>query len=102
MVATFSSRSTSLLLNLWQDMCGSTASFVTICNLLKEQGTTDRTETSLAASAAQVYCIPLLSGIVSVLQNKYLPTGDMTAGNLRLELTLADAADVISVDAART
>ncbi len=37
-----------------------------------------------------------------MLQNKYLPTGDMTACDLRLELTLANAADVIVADAART
>jgi hypothetical protein len=40
---------------------------------------------------SRVFCIPLLSGIVGVLKNKYLPTGDMTAGDLRLELTLAEA-----------
>jgi hypothetical protein len=34
----------------------------------------------------------LLSGIVGVLQSKYLPTGDMTAGDLRLELKLAPSA----------
>ena len=44
----------------------------------------------------------MLSGIVGVLQNKYLPTGDMTAGDLRLELTLANAADGIVADVART
>ena len=49
-----------------------------------------------------MYCIPLLSGIVGVLQTKYLPTGDMNAGDLRLELTLANAADGIVSDAART
>ncbi len=39
---------------------------------------------------SRVFCILLLTGIVGVLQNKYLPTGDMTAGDLRLELTLAE------------
>jgi hypothetical protein len=37
-----------------------------------------------------------------VLQNKYLPTGDMSAGDLRLELTLANASDGVIGDAART
>jgi hypothetical protein len=44
----------------------------------------------------------LLFGFVGVLQNKYLPTTDITAGDLRLELTLANAADAIVGDAART
>ena len=38
----------------------------------------------------------MLSGIVGVLQKKYLPTGDMTAGDLRLELTLANATDGVA------
>ena len=91
-----------MLVNLWHDMTGSTASFITNGNLLEGQSTTARLGASLAAGANQVYCIPLLSGIVGVLQNKYLPTGDMTAGDLRLELTLANAADGIVADAART
>ena len=48
-----------------------------------------------------MYYIPLLSGIVGVPQNKYLPTGDMTSGDLRLELTLANTANGILADAAR-
>ncbi len=40
-----------LLANLWHDMCGSPASFVTPGNLLEGQGTTVRTRTSLAAGA---------------------------------------------------
>jgi hypothetical protein len=40
-------------------------------------------------------------GIVGVLQSKYLPTGDMTARDPRLELTLANATDeVVAVGAA--
>ena len=38
-----------------------------------------------------MFCIPLLSGIVGGLKSKYLPTGDMIVGDLRLELTLAEA-----------
>jgi hypothetical protein len=91
-----------LLVNLWHGMCSSSASFTTTGNLLEGQGAVIRTGASIAAGANHVYCIPLLSGIVSVLQSKYLPTGDMTAGNLRLELTLANAADGIVGDAART
>jgi hypothetical protein len=90
-----------MLVSLWHDMCGSLASFITTGNVLEGQGATVRTGMSLLAGASQVYCIPLLSGIVGVLQNKCLPTGDMTAGDLRLELTLANVADGIVADAAR-
>jgi hypothetical protein len=91
-----------MLVNLWHDMCGSTASFTTTGNLLEGQGTSSRMGATLAAGASMVFCIPLLSGIVGVLQNKYLPTGDMSAGDLRLELTLANASDGVIGDAART
>ncbi len=48
-------------------------------------------ETIAANGGSRVFCIPFLSGIVGVLQSKYLPTGDMIFGDLRLELTLAEA-----------
>ena len=73
-----------LLVNLWHDMCDFIASYITTGNLLEGQGTNIRTGASIAVGASQMDCIPLLSGIVGVLQNKYLPTGDMTAGDLRL------------------
>ena len=79
-------------------MCGSIASFITTGNLPEGQGTSFRTGMSLAAGASQVFCIPLLSGIVGVLHNKFLPTGDMSAG----DLWLANAADGIVGDTART
>jgi hypothetical protein len=91
-----------MLVNLWHDMCRSTSSFTTTGNLLEGQATVSRTGASLATGASHVYCIPLLSAIVGVLQNKYLPTGDMSACDLRLELTLANASDGVIGDAART
>jgi hypothetical protein len=44
------------------------------------------------------YCIPIMLGIIGLLQSKYLPTDIMTGGGLRLELTLADhrSASVVS------
>ena len=94
-----------LLVNLWHDLCGSLASFVTTGNLLEGQGT-DATpregEAIPGAKDNRICCIPFLSGIVGVLQSKYLPTGDMTAGDLRLELTLANAADGVFAAADRT
>jgi hypothetical protein len=90
-----------LLVNLWHDMCGNSASFGSTGNLLEGHtaGTTNpRTGEVIPGGAAavgnipsRVFCIPLLSGIVGVLQSKYLPTGDMIAGDLRLELTLAES-----------
>jgi hypothetical protein len=83
-----------LLVNLWHDLTGNAASHGTTMNLLEGQGVAASLRTGEAiagASASRVFCVPLLSGIVGVLQNKYLPTGDMIAGDLRLELTLAEA-----------
>ena len=73
-------------------------------NLLDGQsaGTTNpRTgEVIAGARASGVFCFPLLSGIVGVLKSKYLSTGDMTAGDLWLEVTLAPAAyGVLGVNA---
>jgi hypothetical protein len=84
-----------LLVNLWHNLCGNASAFGTTGNLLEGQtaGTTNhRTgETISGANGTRVFCTPLLSGIVGVLQSKYLPTGDMIAGDLRLELTLAES-----------
>eukprot|EP00873_Tetraselmis_striata_P015698 jgi/Tetstr1/435962/TSEL_024843.t1 len=43
----------------------------------------------IAAGTTAYFCIPIMSGIIGGLQSKYLPTGAMTGGDLRLELTLA-------------
>ncbi len=56
---------------------------------------------SIVAGASQVFGNSMLSGIVGVLHNKYLPTGDMNAVDLWLELTLANAEGGILADAAR-
>ncbi len=83
-----------MLVNLWHDICGNSASFGTTGNLLEGQtsGTTNLKtgETIAGNGSTRVFCVPLLSGIVGVLQSKYLPTGDTIAGYLRLELTLAE------------
>jgi hypothetical protein len=61
---------------------------------------TTRTGTKIdkGGSFSACYCIPILPGIIGPLQSKYLPTGIMTGGDLRLELTLADlrSAGVVS------
>eukprot|EP00873_Tetraselmis_striata_P001624 jgi/Tetstr1/421888/TSEL_012788.t1 len=65
-------------------------------SLYGTDGSVKRQGASLAAGSETFFCIPLMSGIIGGLQSKYLPTGIMTAGDLRLELTLAatDAAVV--------
>jgi hypothetical protein len=53
---------------------------------------TPRTGTKIdkGGSFSAYYCIPILSGIIGLLQSKYQPTGIMMGGDLRLELTLAN------------
>jgi hypothetical protein len=83
-----------LLVNLWRDMTGSTAAHGTTSSLLEGQNVAASLRTGEAIASnnvSRVFCIPLLSGIGGVLQSKYIPTGDMIAGDLRLEVTLADA-----------
>ena len=82
-----------LLVNLWHDICNNSAAFGTTGNLLEGQGASREGEVIAGEGASRIFCISLLSGIVGVLQSKYLPTGDMTAGDLRLKLMLANAAD---------
>ena len=52
-----------LLVNLWHDICGSSAAFGSTGNLLEGQtaGTTNpRTGEAIAGGASRVFCIPLL------------------------------------------
>lgn len=61
----------------------------------------ERSGEAIAPSASDYVAVPLLSGVVGVLMDKYLPTGDMTGGDIRLEITLASAADgMVATDAA--
>ena len=53
----------------------------------------EREGASIPLSDINYLCIPLLSGIVGYMQNKYLPTGDMSGCDLRLEITLANVFD---------
>jgi hypothetical protein len=75
-------------------MAGNTAAHGTTSNLLEGQNVASSLQTGEAiagANASRVFCILLLSVIFGVLQSKYLPTGDMIAGDLRLQPTLAEA-----------
>jgi hypothetical protein len=63
-----------ILVNLWHDICGNLSSFTTTGNLLEGQDATREGEAIAGAGSNQVFCVPLLLGIVGVLQSKYLPT----------------------------
>jgi len=53
----------------------------------------DRDGVSIPLGGSKYCCIHLLSDLVGCMQNKYLPTGDMPGGDLRLEITLANVFD---------
>eukprot|EP00873_Tetraselmis_striata_P015586 jgi/Tetstr1/435850/TSEL_024738.t1 len=78
------------LFHLFMDLQGSFEELIGAGNILYgTSGTTKREAATLAADSTTYFCIPLMSGIIGGLQSKYLPTGAMTGGDLRLELTLA-------------
>eukprot|EP00873_Tetraselmis_striata_P035333 jgi/Tetstr1/455597/TSEL_042409.t1 len=78
------------LFHLFMDLQGSFEELIGAGNILYgTSGTTKREGATLAAASTTYFCIPLMSGIIGGLQSKYLPTGAMTGGDLRLELTLA-------------
>eukprot|EP00873_Tetraselmis_striata_P013010 jgi/Tetstr1/433274/TSEL_022562.t1 len=78
------------LFHLFMDLQGSFEELIGAGNILYgTSGTTKREGATLAADSTTYFCIPLMSGIIGGLQSKYLPTGAMTGGDLRLELTLA-------------
>jgi hypothetical protein len=79
---------------LWSDMTGSSEAQKSTGNVLEGIHATDqRVGAAIPRGGSKYYCIPLLSGIVGCMQNKYLPTGDMSGGDLRLEITLANVSD---------
>jgi hypothetical protein len=72
------------------DMQGSEESVERAGSIL--QGSASGREGRTIAAAGEVYfCIPVLSGVIGPLQSKYMPLGQATGGDLRLELTLAAA-----------
>ena len=89
------------LYTLWQDMVGSVEAMKHTGNLLEGcSDTFERQGMTLNGGAEITMCIPLLSGIIGSMQSKYLPCGDMH-GDLRVELTLANANDGVIGAAAR-
>jgi hypothetical protein len=83
-----------VLHTLWTDITGDTSAHYTTGNILEgTHPSNPRAGQTLNRGESSVFCIPLLSGIVGCMQNKYLTTGDMSGGDLRLELTLANLND---------
>ena len=72
------------------DMQGSDESIQRAGSILQGSDT-KRAGATVSAAGSQTFCIPILSGIIGPLQSKYLPTGAMLGGDLRLELVLANA-----------
>jgi len=68
-------------------------------NVMEGMENTARVGHDLTVGTSRYYTIPILIGIIGCMHAKYLPTGDMTAGDLRLELTLASNSDGVSIPA---
>ena len=73
---------------MWLDITGCNGAHGSTGNVMEGIGGLRKGE-DLIVGESRVYAIPLLSGILGCMQSKYLPTGDMSAGNLRVEITLA-------------
>ena len=77
---------------LWVDLMSGLDEVTNCSSILEGTSTTaKRTGVTVVGQTSQVFCIPLLSGVVGHLMEKYLPTGALTGGDLRLELTLESA-----------
>ena len=69
---------------MWMDMTGCADARLSIGNVIEGMETTTRVGEALLVGASRYYTIPILSGIIGCMQSKYLPTGDMAAGDLRV------------------
>jgi hypothetical protein len=88
------------LYTLMQDMQGYLEAQRYAGNILEGiDGATARVGADIPGGSARspatslTFCIPLLLGTLGCLQSKYLPLGAMSAGDLRLEVTWANAND---------
>ena len=76
---------------LWHDIMSGLDEQVNCSTVLEGTSTTKREGVQIDAQADRVFCVQLMSGIIGCMMEKYLPTGALTGGDLRLELTLANA-----------
>ena len=91
-----------LLHTLWTDMTGCMDARIITGNVIKGMSTTIREGERLTVGSSKYYAIPLLSGIVGCVQSKYLSTGDMSAGDLRVEITLVNNNDGVTTSLTNT
>ena len=64
---------------------------------MEGMGTTVRVGEGLAMGESRYYANTCLPGIIGCIQSKYIPTDDMSAGYLRLEITLANNNDWVTI-----
>jgi hypothetical protein len=88
-----------LLHTMWTDMTGCADAHFSTGDVMEGMGATARVGEDLTVGASRYFTISILSGIIGCLQTKYLPTSDMSAGDLRVELTLAANNDGVSIPA---
>ena len=74
---------------LFDFSCGSDTWYSTCNILMGSSATVNREGLAVAAASSAYVCLPLISGVVGTLADKYLPLGEMSGGDLRLEITLA-------------
>lgn len=85
---------------LFQDAMGSVESQLSTGSVIEGfSPDNDRKGATILPNTYMIFCIPILSGIIGVGQDKYLPTGSMV-GDMRLELTLANQKDAVICPAA--
>jgi len=86
-----------LLYQLWMDMTADESAVRYTGSVVEgmTSGAGVRAGAEMDGATSSVFCVPIMSGIIGILQSKFLPTGDMVGGDLRLELTLANANDAV-------
>jgi len=86
-----------LLYQLWMDMTADESAVRYTGSVVEgmSPGASVRVGAEMDGQTSKVFCVPIMSGIIGILQSKFLPTGDMVGGDLRLELTLANPNDAV-------
>jgi len=90
-----------VLHTMWLDMTGCNDAHASTGSVIEGIGGLRKGD-DLTVGSSKVYAIPILFGIIGCMQSKYLPTGDMSAGDLRVEITLANNNDGITISTTDT
>ena len=85
---------------MWTDMTGCADAHLSTGNVMEGREATARVGEDLTVGASRYYAILIINGIIGCMQSKYLPSGDMSAGDLRVEVTLAANNDGVTIPAA--